>query len=315
MLPRPKHRPAFTLIELLVVIAIIAILIALLVPAVQKVREAAQRTRCQNNLKQIGLAFANHHDTFKVYPSGGESWGSDRIMQGNSPAVWDAQAWGWGFQILPYIEQIETWRNPSSAATADTIIPTYMCPSLRGPVEINYTQTTPTGPRFMGDYVGNGGSWGTASAFTGGTNNALDGPLVPMFKSSKVFVRLSKITDGTSNTLLVGEKYVPYDNMTVQTCNNDQGYVDGWDNDMICFGRITPGNTASTAADPIAPPLQITKAGAACGFNFGSIHPALLTVFCDGSVHTIEFGIQPPTWLALITTNKEDQIVDEGSIH
>src|SRR5437773_3843562 len=114
----PCHRRrGFTLIELLVVIAIIAILIALLVPAVQKVREAAARTRCINNLKQMGLAFHGYHDVYKAFPSGGLTWvGNSRTFEGNVPAGHDAQVWGWGFQILPYIEQMPIWSIPAGTS-------------------------------------------------------------------------------------------------------------------------------------------------------------------------------------------------------
>src|SRR5260370_769644 len=111
-----RSRGAFTLIKLLVVIAIIAILIALLVPAVQKVREAAARTQCINNLKQIGLALHNHHDALKVFPSGGTVYTEEdgptatpSALGSTTPANYTSQAWGWAFQILPFLEQANPW--------------------------------------------------------------------------------------------------------------------------------------------------------------------------------------------------------------
>src|SRR5436190_11612486 len=137
-------RPAFTLIQLLVVIFVIGALMALLLPAIQATREASNRMTCQNNLRQMALAVLQHHDVHDKYPSGGCHFAhSERTWKDATktvPAVWDAQTWGWAYQILPYIEHGDLWQIPKKTADGqdgDSLIPSnpikiYNCPSARG---------------------------------------------------------------------------------------------------------------------------------------------------------------------------------------
>src|SRR5690242_7808339 len=127
-----RPRPGFTLIELLVVIAIIAVLIALLVPAVQKVREAAARTQCQNNLRQIGIGLHGHHDVRKGFPPGAVSTGLPDL---GVPAGVEH---GWAVFLLPFVEQDNLrrayrldldFRHPANAAAIATPVPVFNCPS------------------------------------------------------------------------------------------------------------------------------------------------------------------------------------------
>jgi prepilin-type N-terminal cleavage/methylation domain-containing protein len=283
-----RARQAFTLIELLVVIAIIAVLIGLLLPAVQKVREAAARTQCQNNLKQIGLAFQNHHDANSVFPSGGTWPGAPRVLTSNgSPALWQSQNWGWCYQILPYVEQYNLWAMPagSESTIVGWAVTLYQCPTRGRLPSVDGIGTN--------DYVGNGGSfggwWSQALPV-----NSLDGPLVPTAASA---VRIASILDGTANTLLVGEKwmYFQWYNQTAGQCIDNEGWTEGWDNDTICFWNNENGQSN---------PQNDRFAGWFCGNNFGSAHnTSMMSVFCDGAVHQISYNIDNTTWHWLCQMN------------
>lgn len=281
-------RRGFTLVELLVVIAIIGVLVALLLPAVQAARESARRTQCSNNLKQMGLAFHSHHDTYQSFPSGGLHWGSDRnFASAGVPEGPKAQNWGWAYQILPYEEQQNLWQHPDGALVASTHVKTYSCPTVRKPTLFPYTQSAPTGNRAMMDYVGNGGTFGGWWSPFDDATHSVDGPLGP----SGYQRNFKHLTDGTANVLCVGEKWINWPR-TVPECNDDQGYIDGWDNDTICWAK------AGSNSNPVYSPLKNTRVpGGTCGQIFGSSHTTLLTVFCDGSVRSINFEIDPNTWL------------------
>jgi prepilin-type N-terminal cleavage/methylation domain-containing protein/prepilin-type processing-associated H-X9-DG protein len=237
-----RWRGGFTLIELLVVIAIIAILIGLLLPAVQKVREAAARSQCQNNLKQLGLALHAYHDVYKALPVG----------QYND----DNRNWGWGTAILPYIEQGPLWNrlvadkgnfvifipggggnkhpaftavgfnvdnlNNANAVTvggvaygggiirtgagggaAQAVLNVFMCPSDNWPKQ--------TGNNFFGksNYLANmgndtsGGNW---ASWTNPNGSTMNGVLLQSNNNNNTWVvTLQSIQDGTSNTVVVGE--------------------------------------------------------------------------------------------------------------
>ena len=214
----PLRNPrGFTLIELLVVIAIIAVLIALLLPAVQQAREAARRTQCKNNLRQIGLALHNYHDVCRVFPSGWiavDGSGAPNAHEGTSGV-------GWATMILPYIEQANVYgqfnasqplTDPVNAVFLRSQIPGYKCPSDPQP---DYFAITEEGGGAVlanlpiANYIGCFGP----ENLDGCENPPGNLPVRPdgTCKGSGVFghnssVRIASITDGTTNTFLAGER-------------------------------------------------------------------------------------------------------------
>ncbi len=272
-----RRSRAFTLIELLVVIAIIAILIGLLLPAVQKVREAASRLQCQNHLKQFGLAFHNHHDVHQAFPDGGEHWNVPRSRRGLTPLVHPNQNWGWGYQILPYIEQEAIWSVPQDRLCRRNTIKLYFCPSRREPQIVFDSRYGESG---MFDYAGNGGI-SNVNPDSGSWGSGKDGILVRRPGGSgdrSGPVRLNAIQDGASNTVAVGEKNMDIGRLGQNQSDDDQGWTCGWDWDTVRWGVEAPQRDVN---------------GTRNTFAMGSSHiGGMNALMADGSVRVIRYSIQ-----------------------
>jgi prepilin-type N-terminal cleavage/methylation domain-containing protein/prepilin-type processing-associated H-X9-DG protein len=315
----PRTRLAFTLIELLVVIAIIAILIGLLVPAVQKVREAAARATCQNNLKQMGLALHNHHDTYKRFPPGC----STDVSPFGTGGGWGSS---WMVFILPYIEQDNVYRqwqfNGNSGYTNANnktvnnglVINMYRCPSSILPM-------TSTGglAGMVPNYAGIMGDANIVSTSAGSGGNGLGANTGVLTYNSQV--RMGQITDGTSNTIAVGEFSAVYvDNAGAQRSNLTPSGVYGW-----TMGYGTPGTTGNTGDIRCFNCLTVRYSinmrgtdpntggnglGSDCGVNFpiNSAHTGgANVVFADGSVQFLSDSTDL-TVLARLANRNDGQV-------
>jgi prepilin-type N-terminal cleavage/methylation domain-containing protein len=306
----PVRCAAFTLIELLVVIAIIGILIALLLPAVQKVRESADRISCGNNLKQIGLAFHLHLDAFDHFPTGGGAQKADRTMSSPGiPADYRTQQWAWGYQILPYIEQSNLWSNTDDKLVAGTPLKLYFCPTRRPPTALSGGPwAVHPEPRAMTDYAGNAGISNTGGDGGGHYGDGNDGLVIRLTTPPTVaLVALRDITDGTSNTLMVGEKRMNLSYITTECqADDNDGYVGGFQDDVVRWGAFPP---APDGFFPLGTPSNIHPQN----WQFGSSHPSgFQAVFADGAVHMIPYTIDPTVFMYLCSRNDGHSVSLDG---
>ena len=275
-LSRPGRPRAFTLVELLVVIAIIGILVALLLPAIQAARESARRIQCSNHLKQIDLGFQNHHDTYRFFPTAGHHWSYAPEYEGATPLIAPKQRAGWAFQILPFIEQDIVYRG-NGGTTLDEMqinamgakISTYFCPSRRPPQSVAGNS-----------WYGPAGSYAHAMIDDAGSNANNNGVVVQT-NSNQTWangapISTATVTDGTSNTMVVGEKRLNYMAMGTMQSDDNEGYTCGWDHDVCATptGNLAPIRTPATetsASDPRIPRESTPSSPTArYGFSVGT---------------------------------------------
>jgi prepilin-type N-terminal cleavage/methylation domain-containing protein len=293
-IPISCSRPGFTLIELLVVITIIAILIALLLPAVQAAREAARRAKCGNSLKQIGLALHLYHDTHRCFPSGWRGYNS-----AGQPDPLGEPGWGWAACILPFVEQESMSANlihfdrsltaPENQIVREMPLPLFRCPSDIEGSEKTFTWVPDEGGNEVtlarANYIGVFG--------VDDIHKAHNIPAGQQCRSDGVFfhnsaVTCADITDGLSNTFVVGERTSVLGYST---------WVGAPAGDPCAIGLIL--GSASYPPNSAAEDVH----------NFSSRHPAGTHFLAgDGSVHLISQYIDEKSYHALCTRAGDEPV-------
>jgi prepilin-type N-terminal cleavage/methylation domain-containing protein/prepilin-type processing-associated H-X9-DG protein len=317
---------AFTLVELLVVIAIIGILVALLLPAIQSAREAARRSQCTNNLKQWSLACLSHHDSLKAFPTGG--WLGIRVDEvprsltppppatNGRPSTLEDQAWGWMYQVLPYIEEQALYDQKSDILIYRDGPAAAICPSRRG--KTLHAIWLATG-EMLSDYAGNGGDTDKIGTYTAGlTPFKITDPRAPrpviytgtiitqdkgLRESGQLrtgLLSVRKLTDGTSKTMLVGEKYIPSNKYDGGAYGDNFAWTRGAEWEGVRFANKHPLND-----DPVFNALSpMGELPCDCD-GFGGAHPGGFNVaLCDGSVRLVSYDIELRTFQAI--ANRDD---------